>query len=171
MSPMYSSETSVTIYQSTLSNITEERRSYLHPRLKPEVTQGTVPTQTDKWMTHTNTESRHFRSGAHCCEARKRKPNICTQRSSNGKANSSSATQRTPPIIRNRKFHCRFHNSQPFVFRSQSTYLSRIILRYILILSSHLRLGLPSYLLSPDPQHVFFSCTLIVLHPRPSHPS
>jgi hypothetical protein len=79
-------------------------------------------------------------------------------------ANRFSASQEIPRILWNPKVHYRTHKRPPPV-PIQSTYPHPTSWRNILILSSHLRLGLPSGLLSSD----FVTSTLYTPLPHTYH--
>jgi len=72
------------------------------------------------------------------------------QHSPSYEANRFSASQEIPRILRNQKVHCRIHNCPPpvpILSQLDPVHAPNIsLLRSNIILSSHLRLGLPSAL-------------------------
>jgi hypothetical protein len=87
---------------------------------------------------------------------------------------SHAATQEIPKFYGTPKVHYRVHKSLPLVPIPNEIYLLHTIpsyLTFILIVSTHLRLGLPSGLFSGLPTNIlcpflFLSCYM----PYPSHP-
>jgi hypothetical protein len=88
-------------------------------------------------------------------------------------AASCAATQQFPNTLQNPKVHYRVHKG-PQLVPIQSIPPHPISLRSILILSSHLRLGLPSglsfLLVFPSKSYIHSSSLHACCMPRPSHP-
>ena len=96
------------------------------------------------------------------------------QQSPSWEANSSSASQEIPRILWNPKVHYRFHKRWPPVhILSQGKPVhaaSSPSWRYFLILSSHLRLGLPSALLpSSLPIKILYTSLFFIYATSPAH--
>jgi hypothetical protein len=90
-------------------------------------------------------------------------------------AASCEASQELLGILRNPKVHHRVHKSPPLVpILSQIDPVYTIPLRYILIMSAHLRLGLPSGLFSSGfPTNILDAIVVPLISvtcPCPSHP-
>jgi hypothetical protein len=102
---------------------------------------------------------------------------LLTELSPSWKAANCAVTQELPRILWNPEVHCRVHNSLPLVhILSQIDpvhTIPPISLRSILILSTHLRLHLPSGLLPSgfsSISYMHFSSSPFVLHALPSYP-
>jgi hypothetical protein len=87
--------------------------------------------------------------------------------SPSSKAANSAATQELPSVLRNPKVHYRVHKSPPYTGQIDLVHTTHpIFLTFILILSIHLRLDLPSGPFPSDSPRQYSICISLRPHSR-----